>query len=121
MENARLIRLMAKKDNELSSIKESQGKILLKAALGKEDCGSWSKNEIELVLNYCATEDQNMMDSIRVKYPQATNREMVVQILRYYEVDDERIMTLLGMSKGAWSTFLTRMRQKEGKNQKDVQ
>ncbi len=62
-----------------------------------------------------------MMDSIRVKYPQATNREMVVQILRYYEVDDERIMTLLGMSKGAWSTFLTRMRQKEGKNQKDVQ
>ena len=121
MENARLIRLMAKKDNELSSIKESQGKILLKTALGKEDCGSWSKNEIELVLNYCATEDQNMMDSIRVKYPQATNREMVVQILRYYEVDDERIMTLLGMSKGAWSTFLTRMRQKDAKKQDNGQ
>ena len=62
-----------------------------------------------------------MMDSIRVKCPQATNREMVVQILRHYEVDDERIMTLLGMNKGAWSTFLTRMRQKDAKKQDNGQ
>ncbi len=101
--------------------KDSKVLQTLKNALGTADCEPWSKQEIDLFLNYCAMDEKELMDVIKVQWPQATKREMLLLILRHYEVDDKRIIALLGMSKGAWSTFLTRMRQKDSKKQDNGQ